>query len=75
VTPRLKSGLYVKAIVRRAEVEGAAFVVRHGSDEAGAIFLKVNRLDGTCAVLNQVRRGEGELVWTKPLGDSIDELS
>ncbi|MGD0190620.1 MAG: DUF1491 family protein [Rhizomicrobium sp.] len=74
MNPRLKSGLYVKAIVRRAEVEGAAaFVVRHGSDEAGAIFLKVNRLDGTCTVLNQARRGEGELVWTKPLGDSIDE--
>lgn len=71
--PRLKSGLYVKALIRRAEVEGAAaFVVRHGSEEAGALFLKIARLDGTCIVLNQARRGEGELVWTKPLGDSVD---
>jgi hypothetical protein len=74
VIPRLKSGLYVKALIRRAEVEGAAaFVVRHGSEEAGALFLKIARLDGTCIVLNQARRGEGELVWTKPLGDSVDE--
>ena len=72
--PRLKSGLYVKAIIRRAEVEGAAaFVVRHGSDEAGALFLKISRLDGTCTVLNQARRGEGELVWTKPLGETTDD--
>jgi hypothetical protein len=74
VIPRLKSGLYVKALIRRAEVEGAAaFVVRRGSEEAGALFLKIARLDGTCMVLNQARRGEGELVWTKPLGDCVDE--
>ncbi len=72
--PRLKSGIYVKALIRRAEVEGAAaFVVRRGAEEAGALFLKIARLDGTCTVLNQARRGEGELVWTKPLGDSTDD--
>jgi hypothetical protein len=74
VIPRLKSGIYVKAIIRRAETQGAqAFVVRRGAEEAGALFLKVSRLDGTCMVLNQARRGEGELVWTKPLGDSTDD--
>ena len=71
---RLKSGLYVKALIRRAEVAGAAaFVVRRGAEEAGALFLKIARLDGTCTVLNQARRGDGELVWTKPLGDSAAE--
>jgi hypothetical protein len=74
VIPRLKSGLYVKALIRSAEVAGAqAFVVRRGSEEAGALYLKIARLDGTCTVLNQARRGEGELVWTKPLGDSTDD--
>lgn len=72
--PRLKSEFYVKALIRRAEVEGgAAFVVRRGAEEAGAIFLKVNRLDGTCTVLNQIRHGEGELAWAKPLGDCADD--
>lgn len=74
MNPRLKSGLYVKALIRRAEVEGAqAYVVRRGAEEAGALYLKISRLDGTCTVLNQARRGEGELIWTKPLGDSADE--
>ena len=72
--PRLKAGIFVRAIIRRAEVAGAAaFVVRKGSEEAGAIFLKIARLDGTSLVLSQARRGEGELVWVKPLGDTADE--
>lgn len=73
-TPRLKAGLFVRALIRRVEVAGAqAYVVRKGGEEAGAIFLKISRLDGTCMVLDQARRGEGELVWVKPLGDSTDE--
>jgi hypothetical protein len=45
---RLKSGLWVSAYVRRCNIEGAfAAVRRRGSEEAGAIFIKVNRLDGT----------------------------
>jgi hypothetical protein len=74
VIPRLKAGIFVRAIIRRAEVAGAAaFVVRKGSEEAGAIFLKIARLDGTSLVLSQARRGEGELVWVKPLGDTADD--
>jgi hypothetical protein len=48
---RLKSGLWVSAYVRRCNVEGVfAAVRRRGADEAGAIFIKVNRLDGTADV-------------------------
>lgn len=74
MTPRLKAVIQIKAIIRRAEVAGAqAFVVRRGAEEAGALFLKISRLDGTSTVLTQARRGEGELVWTRPLGDAADE--
>jgi hypothetical protein len=74
VQPRIKSAIQVKAIIRRAEVAGAqAFLVRRGQEDAGALFLKVSRLDGTFTVLNQARRGDGELIWTKPLGDSAAE--
>jgi hypothetical protein len=74
--PKLKAAIQIKAIIRRAEVAGChAFLVRRGSEEAGALFLKLSRLDGTFMVLNQARRGEGELVWTKPLGDSADEAA
>jgi hypothetical protein len=45
---RLRTEFWVKGYLRRCAVEGAsAVVVRHGDDDAGAIFIKVNRLDGT----------------------------
>jgi hypothetical protein len=48
---RLKSAIWVAAYVRRCHLEGAFAVVRQrGSEEAGAIFIKVSRLDGTAAL-------------------------
>jgi hypothetical protein len=45
---RLKAEIWVKAYLRRCTVDGvSAVVVRHGDDDAGAIFIRVNRLDGT----------------------------
>jgi hypothetical protein len=47
-TMRLKSAIWVAAYVRRCHLEGAfAAVRRRGAEEAGAIFVKLNRLDGT----------------------------
>ena len=44
---RLKSAIWVAAYVRRCHGEGAfAAVRRRGAEEAGAIFVKLNRLDG-----------------------------
>jgi len=48
---RLKSGIWVAAYLRRCQVEGAsALLRRRGADEAGAVFVKVSRLDGTAEV-------------------------
>jgi hypothetical protein len=48
---RLKSAIWVSAYLRRCNVEGAFAVVRrHGADEAGAVFIKVSRLDGSAAL-------------------------
>jgi hypothetical protein len=45
---RLKSALWVAAYLRRCQVEGVFGVVRRrGAEEAGAIFVRVSRLDGT----------------------------
>ena len=45
---RLKSAIWVSAYIRRCGVEGVfAAVRRRGAEEAGAIFVVVNRLDGT----------------------------
>ena len=48
---RLKSAIWVAAYVRRCHLEGAfAAVRRRGAEEAGAIFVKVSRLDGMAAL-------------------------
>jgi hypothetical protein len=45
---RLKSAIWVAAYIRRCNIEGAFAAVRHrGAEDAGAIFVKLNRLDGT----------------------------
>ena len=55
---RLRAEFWVKAYIRRCAVEGAsAVVVRHGDDDAGAIFIKVDRLDGTCLVFGPAPAG------------------
>jgi hypothetical protein len=74
-TPRLKAGIFVRALIRRVQVAGAsAFVVRSGAEEAGALIIKVARLDGTVLVLNQVRGAKGELAWSQALGGWTDEV-
>src|SRR3954468_24072707 len=73
-TPRLKAGIFVRALIRRVQVAGAsAFVVRSGAEQAGAVIIKVAKLDGTALVLNQVRGAKGELSWAQPLGGWTEE--
>jgi len=48
---RLKSAIFVAAIVRTANGAGAfAAVRRRGSEEAGAVFVKIATLDGNAAL-------------------------
>ena len=45
---RLKTALWVAAYLRRCEIEGVFGVLRRrGAREAGAVFVRINRLDGT----------------------------
>jgi hypothetical protein len=45
---RLKTALWVAAYLRRCQIEGAFAVVRRrGAEEAGAVFVRICRLDGT----------------------------
>jgi hypothetical protein len=58
---RLKSEIWVKAYLRRCQVNGATGVVaRHGDDDAGAIFIKIVRTDGTAAVFSPAPAGFDE---------------
>lgn len=48
---RLKAEIWVKAYLRRCAVQGAAgYVVRRGDEDAGAILVRINRLDGSSAL-------------------------
>jgi hypothetical protein len=75
---RLKSEVWVKAYLRRCMGEGSsAVVVRHGDDDAGAIFIKVARLDRTADLFGPAPAGfagdDGERRWTCIAGPAADE--
>ncbi len=56
---RLRADIWVSAYLRRCEVEGAPAVLRRrGAAEAGAIFVKIDRLDGTAAVFGPAPQSE-----------------
>lgn len=55
---RINSELWVKAYVRRCFSGGAfAVVMRHGDDRAGAIFVKINLLDGRARLFGPAPAG------------------
>ncbi|MGH1418199.1 MAG: DUF1491 family protein [Hyphomicrobiaceae bacterium] len=44
---RLKAHIWVKAFLRRCQAQGCfAAVARHGDDDAGSIYIRINLLDG-----------------------------
>jgi hypothetical protein len=56
---RLKSALWVAAYLRRCQVEGAFAVVRRrGAEDAGAVFVRISRLDGTSDLFGPAPQSE-----------------
>ncbi len=71
---RLKSELYVQALVRRVQVAmSAAYVLARGDKDAGGIFVRVNRLDGTAGVLNMFTDMDGAQSFRVVLPAGSDE--
>src|SRR6185312_12141806 len=67
--PRLKSGISVKALIRRCDLAaiGVAVTAR-GDPDAGAILLKLIDRDNGSTVLAQARRPDGSAVWMRATG-------
>jgi hypothetical protein len=70
---RVKSEIWVKAYLRRCQAEAVPVaVVRRGDAAAGAIFVCVDRLDGTVCLYGPAPAGlegsETERRWVRCLG-------
>lgn len=62
---RLKSEFYVQALLRRVQTAfsdggASAYVARRGDTDAGGIFVRVDRLDGSAGVLTLFTDMDGE---------------
>jgi hypothetical protein len=58
---RIRSDFWVAAYLRRCAMEGVAAVLRrHGAAEAGAVFVKIDRLDGSCVLYGPAPQSEVE---------------
>ena len=67
--PRLKTSIWVSALIRRAEIGGAAaYVARKGEPDAGAVLVKVALLDGRARVWSSAYGGDGHRRWMKATG-------
>lgn len=61
---RLPTKVWVDALVRRAQVAGAAaFVLQSGDEERGDVLVKVARLDGTAAVYTPTMNLDGDRIF------------
>ena len=78
---RLKSEIWVKAYLRQVAVKGCpGVVVRHGDDEAGAIFIKVTRRNGMATLFGPapagLDEGDRERRWMPFLkGEAVSEAA
>jgi hypothetical protein len=70
--PRLKTAIWVSALIRRAEIFGAsAFVAHKGEGDAGAVIVKVSLLDGTARVWSSSYGSDGGRRWVHATGDAV----
>jgi hypothetical protein len=66
----LKAEIWVKAQIRLCDINFLpAAVLKRGDPDAGAIVLKLNRLDAGHEVYTQVRDQEGKRAWMRGTGD------
>ena len=66
---RLTAGFWIKAHIRRLAIKAIpAVVARRGDDSAGAILIKLNRLENGCTVFTAGHSLEGERVWRRATG-------
>lgn len=73
--PRLRAKIWVAATIRACVANGtSATVARRGDEDAGAILIKQNFLNGRFVVLTQIRTADGTQAWLRGTGpDPVGE--
>ena len=67
--PRLKTGLWVQSQIRLCDILSIpAVVVHRGDSDAGAVLLKINRLEDGCDVFTRFLGRDGEAGWLRGTG-------
>jgi len=70
--PSLKAEIWIKAQIRICDINLISAMVTHrGDSDAGAILLKLNRLDAGVEVLCQTRDTEGNHAWMRGTGEGL----
>jgi hypothetical protein len=70
--PRLKTSIWVSALIRRAEIGGAsAFVAKKGEPDSGAVIVKIALLDGTARVWSSAYGRDGQRRWVHATGTAV----
>jgi hypothetical protein len=72
IEPRLKTWIWVSALIRRAELGGAAaFVAHKGEPDSGAVRVKISLLNGQARVWSSAYGGDGHRRWVKATGPEL----
>lgn len=67
---RLKSGLWVRAVIRQCDrMTRAAVVLRKGDPDSGGILVVLRAAEGA-SVLAQARDAEGRPAWVRGTGEA-----
>ena len=75
---RLKANIWISAYIRRLNaIPVSAMVTRRGDPDAGAIYIKVNSLDGCAQILRPTIAGPAfdsrDRFWTPALSEGARE--
>lgn len=72
IEPRLKTTIWVAALIRRAQLSGAsAFVARKGEPDSGAVIVKIALLNGTARVWSSSYGRDGGRRWVRATGAEV----
>lgn len=67
--PNIKTKIWVQALVRQVNAQGAfAMIVNRGDEDAGTVLVALRQPGVGTTVLSQVRTGDGRRAWLRATG-------